>query len=163
MSYISDLEMASCNKTAARRFIDTLNQNQMKELVEELESRFFWLARVPRWFSATKKQLSFLRWSMRIAAKRLKTGKCAKEISPRGSVIIRDRFVSGDSFDFEWHKLDSSWELLHRQTQYDAVWTQSSTFTIVTFCESDVIFNYCPNRAVFRAELLAIAEWYREQ
>ncbi|MDF7712079.1 hypothetical protein PUR37_24915, partial [Klebsiella pneumoniae] len=101
MKNLSALEAVLDYDKPSRRFLDELNENQMKDLSGEIFAKLYWSKRNPQWYEKdTNRLFARLRWVQRIIKKRLKTGKVKPELTENGSVMERFNFPYGDTLDF---------------------------------------------------------------
>ncbi|NMS52502.1 hypothetical protein, partial [Vibrio parahaemolyticus] len=82
MKNLSALEAVLDYDKPSRRFLDELNENQMKDLSGEIFAKLYWSQRNPQWYEKdTNRLFARLRWVQRIIKKRLKTGKVKPELT----------------------------------------------------------------------------------
>lgn len=162
MTYLMKaIEGDNSRAVVARRYVRSLNKNELSEFCGEILAKMYWKARNATFIKASQKQMTFFRWVLRLARKRLKSGNAPEELTKHGSVIKR-RFFQGNPMEFERKYLDDSWTPFMRYSAYDACWVNYEKLKICTFCEGDVVYITCPSERVYGAETKEYREFYEE-
>ena len=163
MSNLTALEAVLCHEGSSRSFLDTLDENKMRDLSGEILAKFYWRRRNPHWYLKDTNQLfAKLRWIHRLIKKRLNTGRVQPELSENGSVMERFNFPVGDVLEFSIHYLrrQSGWEVVYQDDGYNALFVNRETLELCTYCEGDVVMMKAPNRAAFESDRNRLSWWY---
>ncbi|MEQ1965910.1 hypothetical protein ABLA30_02365 [Xenorhabdus nematophila] len=164
MKKLSALESVLNHDKPSRRFLDGLNENQMKDLSGEIFAKLYWSKRNPQWYEKdTKRLFARLRWIQRIIKKRLKTGKVKPELTENGSVMERFSFPYGDTLDFFHRYLrHPKWEVMYQDSGCSAFWKNEATLELCTYCEGDVVMMKAPDKVAFFRDCNRLSWWYAD-
>ncbi|EGR2699460.1 MULTISPECIES: hypothetical protein [Vibrio] len=163
MTTLASLESTLNHDMAMRRFLDTLNRNEMERLSGEIDAKFYWNKRNPQWYSSDNARLfALLNRAKRIIKKRLKTGRVKPEQTEHGSIIERSHFPLGDTLTFWNCYLNDSWRIAHQDSSYSAFWYNERELKLCTYCEGDVVFMTAPNEEIYRKDYESLDAWYTD-
>lgn len=161
MNNLSTLEAIITRDSAARRFVEQLDKNELKSLAGEIFAKVYWFKRNPQWFEKdTKRQFARLRWIQRIIKKRLISGRAKHELTEHGSQIERFSYLGGDAWEFFQRHLKTGWEIAYAPSPYSGFWVNVLELKLCTYCEGDVVMMKAPNEGVFNREYGRLCQWY---
>ncbi|ABO92442.1 hypothetical protein KAM338_40120 [Aeromonas caviae] len=161
MNNLSTLETMITRDSAARRFVEQLDKNELSSLSGEIFAKFYWYKRNPQWFKKdTNRQFARLRWIWRIIKKRLSTGRAKPELTVHGSEIERFKHFGGDAWVFFQHQLRAGWEIAFSPSPYSGFWVNALELKLCTYCEGDVVMIKAPNEDVFDRDYGHLCRWY---
>lgn len=150
------------NPTLVRHQLAELNSNEIAHLSGEIYAHLYWKKRNPHWFRDSRKAVAGMHQLERTVIKRLKTGRLCPELSRFGSVLERQHFIMGDSYDFQQTMIRGNQWIVMVQNSYSAVWADHTNLRLCSFTEGDVVYTNSPNETVYRSELNHLYAWIRD-
>ena len=100
MNNLSTLETMITRDSAARRFVEQLDKNELSSHPGRFLPSSTGTNVIPSGSKDTNRQFARLRWVWRIIKKRLSTGRAKPELTVHGSEIERFKHFGGDAWCF---------------------------------------------------------------
>ncbi|MND15820.1 hypothetical protein D3C80_60540 [compost metagenome] len=161
MNNLSTLETMITRDSAALRFVEQLDKNELSSLSGEIFAKFYWYKRNPQWFKKnTNRQFARLRWIWRIIKKRLKSGRAKPELTVHGSEMERFKHFGGDAWTFFSQHLRGGWEIVAVPSPYSGFWINEPELKLCTYCEGDAVMMTAPNVMAFDRDCIRLCQWY---